>query len=253
MNFAPHRSAASLLTLLCLPALLPMLGCGTAEYQEEVNRAMARLKIDNQFKILDTAPTVLAAWKGDQGPIGTKVTFRKPSVYNVQPFNATSMNPGNPAEPLRPERLKPPFLQNFPGFAQAWEKTPIAGRNDSVAVLYVGAQAAEPGVNERVLGELKAAFPDLPDLAWRTVDVLTPEGKTVRWNALSFDHEQEFMHMSEPLKIQGSFLLLQREEQGRQVFIGSRWSDTAGDLNQRKQDIQTAAGTVQVAVGVKID
>jgi hypothetical protein len=255
MNLASLRAVVRF-TVLFLPALLPLAGCGRAEYEAEVDKAIARLKIDNQFKTLDPMPTVLAAFRNEQSPTGTKVTFRKPAIYTTQPFNAASKSPRNEADPMKPERLKPPFLQNFPGYFQTWEKWPITGRNDSIVMLYTGAQVAEPGLTERLLAELKAALPDLPaELAWGTIDVPTPEGKSVRWNILTFDHEQDFWHLSdsEAVKIKGTFLLLVRDEQGRQVCLGCRWSDTAGDMHQRRQEVLAAAGTVQVALGAKID
>lgn len=257
MNLASPRVVLGF-TLLLSPALLPLLGCGRAEYEEQVQKAIARLKLDNQFKTLEAMPSVLAAFKNERSPSGTKVTFRKPQLYsNVPTFNETTTNPRNQAEPMKPERLKPPFLQNFPGYANTWERAPVSGRNDSVAVLYTGAQVSDPTLMQQILDQVKAAYPDLPaELAWSEIAVQMPEqGKTAKWSILSFEHEQDFWHTSDvdPIKVKGTVVVLVREEQGRQVIVLSRWSDTAGDLHQRRQEVLSAAGTVQVALGAKID
>ncbi len=240
---------------LCMPALL-LGGCGWSDYEPKFDAAIARLKIENKFKTLDDAPSVAAAWKSENAPTGTKVTFRKPKYFTRKPFNASSTSPNKPDEPLRVERLKPPFLPNFPGFYQSWEELSLSQRGSSTAYLYVGGQPIEPGLADRILQDIKTAFPALETLAWGNTDVDTPDGGRAKWRSLTFTAQQDFWARGDatPEVLNDSiFLILLKEEAGRQIIIAGRWSPRAGEPGEMLRDILAAAGTVTVATGVKID
>jgi hypothetical protein len=247
------RSASAFAHVALVAAMVSLVaGCGRQEYEARLDSAVRRLKTENKFTGLDKTPTLIAKLKNDKGA-GVEVSFRKPARFSGTAFSEGAALPTNPNEPLNANRIKPPFLQNFPGFQYCYELLPGAA-GPSTAYLYVGAQPAEPGAADRLLTEMQPALPDPPPV-WNTVVADTPEDTKQTWKALTFTSDQEFVaHDNKtPEKQKATFKLWMCEQNGIQVFLGYRWADRGTDATAMEKDMLAAAGTIAVKTGVKID
>lgn len=230
-------------------------GCGTAAYEAKLEAAIKQLKLDNQFVGLDPSETLVAAIKNEQG-VGAKISLRKPSRFDGQAYAEGAADPRDPSKPLPPERVKPAVLMNFPGFRFSYESVNTApNRGQYLTNVYCGAQPVEAGVAERIAGDLQAAFPDSDPLAWSNTPVLTPAGGTITWRTLSLTQPQTFIRPNDgsTVEVTGLFQVWMYEQQGFQAFVALRTSATNQELDELRQSIVAALGTIRVVTPTKIE
>lgn len=243
-----------------LPALVCLTGCGTAEYEQKLDVAVKRLKIENRFVGLEPGETLLAAIKNEQGT-GAKISFRKPTVFGGPANTLDSANPRQPTEKLNPERVKPPQLMNFPGFQFSYEQR-MAGQGLSLAYSYYGAQPTDAGVAQRIIDDLQAAIVAAdktatppPPPSWSNVLIDQPDGTTRQWKMLSTTGSNTFWQEGSAIADYGggTFIIWMLEDRGFQVFLSLRATNLNANLDEMKKLMTAAVGTVKVTTPVKID
>jgi hypothetical protein len=241
-------------------AALVVVGCGTAEYETKLDQAVRRLRIENKFVGIDVKETLIAAIKNEQGT-GAKISIRKPSYFGGPAFTEGAADPRQPSQPLKPERVKPPQLTNFPGFQFSYEQKSQT-RGFGIAYLYFGAQPADSGAADRVLADLQAAnaanpaaAPENAPQTWVTVQADTPDGGSTPWKMISLTGSNVFWIEGNPQAdhLAGTFIVWMREQQGFQVFVGLRVSTMGVDLEPLKKLVTASLGTVRVVTPVKIE
>jgi len=236
-----RRSFHSLSSALVLSVVVVCAGCGTAEYETKLDGAVKQLTIDNKFRDLDRKETLIAA-AGN-----TKVVFRKPTFFPELAFAEGAADPRAPAEALPIERVKPPVLADFPGFQFSYET--VKYNPTVVASLYMGTQAADAAVLERIVADLQSALPDLETPpAWTTVRVDAPDGSTIACKMLTLTATQTFWipGNDSPSQLLGTFVVWLRELPGRHVFVGLRTTAKGEPFEQLKKQMAAAVGTVRI-------
>jgi hypothetical protein len=233
--------------------VLPLVGCGTAEYEAKLEQTVKRLKIENRFVGLDTEETLIAALKNEQGT-GAKISIRKPTFFAGSAFTTDTADRLNPGQPMKPERVKPPQLPEYPGFQFSYEQRQMT-RGFGMAYAYFGAQATDPAVAEKIAADLAAAYPEATPPTWNTVQIDTPDGGSTPWKTISVSGPNVFWSDGgvQADNLPGTLVLWLREERGYQVLLGLRGSDSGIDLVELKRLMAAAAGTVRIATGVKIE
>lgn len=191
--YRSHRQGPGLLAFTA--AVLLFAGCH--DYEREFTERIEAFRQDAEF-----APLFASAVSLDGG----RLSLRTPKLLGSTPLREDSPDPelkqaatsGGPPRPIDPRRIKPPFLQNFPGFIEAYEALiPVAGQPNRkmFAVLSLGVVPLK-GQDAEVAGTILEQVRGIPAFAnadWTVEEVSAPaEGGPTRWQVLDLTGEQLF-------------------------------------------------------------
>jgi hypothetical protein len=228
----------SLLALVFLCAVAP--GCGTGEYER-------RMQVGKQRE----AQRAAEAGRFNDALYGAGAIGQTPVMIRVAKVFTNSLDANSPdpvtGGPINPQRLKPPFLPDFPGFGNCYE----AYHEDPQAALpyycYLGAVEGDASLADTVLNQLKAAFPGSSP-AWTPYDAATPSGETVAWRKVRFAGNQPFFqkNLPMPVNVNGIFELHVHESNGWLVFVGWRMPQSISAAVNWEELAALTDGTVQV-------
>ena len=149
-------------------------GCMSGSYDEAFRGSMARYRQESEFQRLHREPKSLA---------GNRLLLRVPKLFTDE--DATGDK----------ERSKPPFLQDFPGFAVAYQVLLEADGAQLPAVLSVGAVTdKESGLDDlkkRILNQVQkeASF---AKAAWAVAEGQAAADGQTQWSILKLVGPQPF-------------------------------------------------------------
>ncbi len=192
-----HRRGGALGLLGWTAAALLLAGCH--DYERDYTKRIEAFRRDAEF-----APLFSRAVSLDEG----RLSLRTPKLLGSTPLREDSPDPepgfaapdtsdGRP-RPIDPRRIKPPFLQNFPGFIEAYEALiPLADQPNRkmFAVLSLGVvplQGSDPDLAGMILEQVRG-IPAFAEARWRLEELSAPaEGGPARWQVLDLTGEQLF-------------------------------------------------------------
>lgn len=188
-------NALRLASLVCYAAgwLASCVGCGTSVYNEKFQRRLAQLRITSPFADLRTPTADLP------------INFRIPLIF-TEAYDRNSVHPldqeGGKPKRIRPDRVAPPFLLDFPGLRVMYQgEQSDSGHTQTLPYYcYLGEDTAA-SVNgkfpydawlERIKRNLTITQP------WKSIDVNTPivndagQIRSLNWKRLVAKGKMEF-------------------------------------------------------------
>jgi hypothetical protein len=191
------------------------LGCGTREYEKQLERTVARLKAGSP-----AGPGQPAGWQPAAQPPGVQLPDTTVTVQ-VPPFFAEPPLPQH--EDAR--RLKPPSI-DVPGLKLTYEGLVTDSTGGQMPFYcYLGATAEDP--QWQLQQQVQAAFPGAT-LNWESVQCDTPYGEALQWKVLTASgQEQEFRYLNAQqqesyARMPAKLLFYVRQEGGTFVIVGWR-------------------------------
>lgn len=181
---------------LCVVVAVAVAGCSSGAYDADYSKALASLKTRAEFSKLQDAPLELAEGRTKLRPpksLPDLLTAEKADPRAAPPEGDSKEEP----RPIEPRRLRPPFLEDFPGFVAAYEGVFDASADKVPVTLTVGsvptAERKEPQVAAHLVDQAKKheGFAKEP-FAWESRDVVDRGGATRTWKVLR-------LHGSQPI------------------------------------------------------
>ncbi len=204
--------------VLLLAFLVSCVGCGSSDYNNVVNRGVARIRAEAKFQGL-YAPTPIPE---------TELQIRVPVIF-IHSYTPTSSHPDD-GDTINRDRVRPPFLRDD-ALKLTYESSTPNGAGDKLPYyLYIAVNDSKPGDMEKLsdllIGLLKSAVPDVT-AQWEEIDADTPEGKAIHWRKLRATVEQDFLVKTnagqiEKRKLPGIFEIWLHDTGKQLVMLGWR-------------------------------
>ena len=149
------RSRSSRREVLCVLVAGVAAGCSSGAYDADYAKALASLQMRADFSKLQDPPLELAEGRVKLRPPKSLTSWLQ--VGGADP--RAEPNPDGGAAPIDPRRLRPPFLEDFPGFVTAYEAVFEGPRGNLPVTLSVGSVPAteqrEPKIVVRLADQVK--------------------------------------------------------------------------------------------------
>lgn len=192
MEMVEKRSLAAFVM-----SFAPLIGCGTAQYQERYDTTLKELRRMEPYTQLLEEPTEIPLTDADAKK-KYAATMRIPEIFDSR---AKRYEPGMKSdEPIDPERMLPPFIAKLPGFRFTYELFfgEPGSEQPGVYLTVCGARGKvdyERIINDAVLKAYEGfKRSDLKD-GWVTEDCPTPKKKEedLEWRRITLRlPEQQF-------------------------------------------------------------
>lgn len=217
-------------------------GCGAGSYEERMAEARdQRQSSQSQQARFDDrlhGPTVMES---------TGARIRVPKVFEAS-YSIDSQHPGDGGR-VDPGRVKPPFLQDFPGFFICYEAFGPADGTNLAYYCYLGSMPAGDDVEGKILAQLQAAFPSARP-SFSEIEVQSPQNNAVSWQHVNVTANQPFAEQGSSQSfartVEGTFDLYIHEADGIVVIVAWRAPREVAEQISLDELMQLTAGTVSV-------
>jgi len=242
----PVRPAAGVLLAVAVLAV----GCSVGRYDADYAEAVAAFEEQAPFAVLQAEPAELAAGG-----------FRLRLPAGFLPLSPPPPPAeGQPADRLDPSRLRPPFMPDFPGYGQTFERRFAVGNAEFPWSLAIGvipsATLPRRQVETLIADKARAAESFASQKpAWEDREVVAANGGPTAWRVLSLAGQQIFETVvagNEEHKRRAGvceFWLSADPDRDQQILLAWRYPDEVVELMPvaPPQLAETVARTVFIA------
>lgn len=181
----------------CVVVAIAVAGCSSGAYDADYAKALASLKTRAEFSKLQDAPLELADGRVKLHPpksLPDLLTAERADPRAAPPEGDSKEEP----RPIDPRRLRPPFLEDFPGFVGAYEAAFDSGPFKVPVALTVGsvptAERKEPQVAAHLVDQAKKHEGFAKEgFTWESRDLVDRGGAKRTWKVLRLHGSQSII------------------------------------------------------------
>ena len=186
------RSLSSRRRVPCFLVAVAVAGCSSGAYDADYAKALASLKTRAEFSKLQDGPLELAEGRVKLWPpksLPDLLTPEKADPRGAPQEGERKTDEAEAPPPIDPQRLRPPFLEDFPGFVCAYDAVFDSEAYKLPVTLSVGSvptgDLREPQIAVRLADQAKKhdGFPK-DGIKWESRDVVDRGGAKRPWKVL---------------------------------------------------------------------